>query len=194
MVNRWLFISKCIDLKFARSLCYQIILVDEFLHKRSLLILKMKLSSYAKQVGVSYKTAHRWWKAGQISGYQLPTGTIVITEGTDKSKDNIACIYARVDSESERQQLEDRVAKLKNYAIAKEYHIYKVYREVASGFDDRRKYLIQALKDNNYNILLVEDRDNLAKNGINYLNVLLEMNNKKLEFADFSSSNAPTYT
>lgn len=38
----------------------------------------MKLSDYAKQVGVSYRTAWRWYKDGAISGQQLPSGTIII--------------------------------------------------------------------------------------------------------------------
>ncbi len=40
----------------------------------------MKLSDYAKQVGVTYKTAWQWWKAGQLDAYQLPTGTIIVRE------------------------------------------------------------------------------------------------------------------
>jgi predicted site-specific integrase-resolvase len=36
----------------------------------------MKLSAYAKQVGITYKTAYQWWKAGQLDAYQLPTGTL----------------------------------------------------------------------------------------------------------------------
>ena len=46
----------------------------------------MKISDYAKKVGVCYKTAWRWYRAGQISGYQMKTGTIIITE-LDKSED-----------------------------------------------------------------------------------------------------------
>lgn len=38
----------------------------------------MKLSTYARQIGVTYKTAHRWWKAGKLDAYQLDTGTIVV--------------------------------------------------------------------------------------------------------------------
>ena len=40
----------------------------------------MKLSAYAKQVGITYKTAWQWWKAGQLDAYQLPTGTIIVRE------------------------------------------------------------------------------------------------------------------
>lgn len=38
----------------------------------------MKLSQYAKQQGISYKTAWRWYKAGQLDAYQTVTGTIVV--------------------------------------------------------------------------------------------------------------------
>jgi predicted site-specific integrase-resolvase len=144
----------------------------------------MKLSSYAKKVGVSYKTAHRWWKAGQISGYQLPTGTIVVIEEKSIERENIACIYARVDNVGQKQQLAKQVIKLKQYAIAKKYKIYQVQQEIASGCDERQHILERALRDDNYNILLVESCDRLALNGINYIKILLEKTGKKLEIAD----------
>jgi putative resolvase len=40
----------------------------------------IKLSQYAGQQGISYRTALRWWQAGQIKGYQAPTGTIIVAE------------------------------------------------------------------------------------------------------------------
>jgi putative resolvase len=43
----------------------------------------MKLSAYARQVGVTYKTAYAWWKAGQVDAYQLPTGTIIVRAPKD---------------------------------------------------------------------------------------------------------------
>ena len=38
----------------------------------------MKLKDYARQQGVSYRTAWRWWKAGKLPGHQMDTGTILI--------------------------------------------------------------------------------------------------------------------
>lgn len=41
----------------------------------------MKLSAYAKKLGVSYRTAWRWYKNKQIPGaYQLPSGTIIVPD------------------------------------------------------------------------------------------------------------------
>ena len=41
----------------------------------------MKLSTYAKKLGLHYQTAWRHYKKGLIPGaYQLPTGTVIIPE------------------------------------------------------------------------------------------------------------------
>ena len=40
----------------------------------------MKLATWAKQQGVDYKTAYRWFRAGilPVPSRQLPTGTILV--------------------------------------------------------------------------------------------------------------------
>lgn len=38
----------------------------------------IKLSEYAKNNSICYKTAHRYWKNGFLMGKQLKTGTILI--------------------------------------------------------------------------------------------------------------------
>ena len=42
----------------------------------------MKLSVWAKQQGISYQAAWKWWKAGKlpVEAEQMPTGTIIIKE------------------------------------------------------------------------------------------------------------------
>lgn len=73
----------------------------------------MKLSQYAKQQGISYRTAFRWWQAGQIKGYQAPSGTIIVTEGEASllPPQKIA-IYARVSSQEHKENLERQVERL----------------------------------------------------------------------------------
>jgi len=43
----------------------------------------MKLSEYAKKIGITYRTAWTWWKAGYLKGQQIPTGTIIVDENQD---------------------------------------------------------------------------------------------------------------
>ncbi len=53
-------------------------------------IQSMKLSSYAKKLGIHYNTAYRLFKRGQIPGYQLPTGTVIIKEPVDQTEKRTA--------------------------------------------------------------------------------------------------------
>ena len=43
-------------------------------------ITPMKLRQYAKQQGINYRTALRWFRDGAIQNYQAPSGTIIVTE------------------------------------------------------------------------------------------------------------------
>lgn len=141
----------------------------------------MKLSHYAKQAGVSYRTAWSWWKSGAISGYQLPSGTIIVD--VDKGSpisENVVCIYARVSSSENKPNLESQAERLVQYSTAKGYRIYKVVKEVGSGLNDNRKQLSNILSDNKYNILLVEHKERLARFGTNYMRILLEQYRQKI--------------
>jgi len=146
----------------------------------------MKLSEYAKKVGVSYRTAWRWWKQGTLGGYQLPSGTIIIEEEDNSKPDLVACIYARVSSAENKDNLERQAQRLTDYAIARGYKIYKVVKEIGSGLNDNRQKLAKILIDPNYNVLIVEHKDRLARFGTNYLEILLKELNKKLEIVNES--------
>lgn len=145
----------------------------------------MKLSDYAKKAGVSYKTAHRWWKAGQLKGYQIPsTGTIIIESDDPVKQEKIALIYARVSSAEARPNLDRQATRLTDYATKRGYRIYKVVKEIGSGLNDNRKLLSNALQDENYNILIAEHRDRVTRFGLNYIKLLLEATDKRLEIVN----------
>ena len=59
----------------------------------------MKLSVWAKEQGISYRTAWRWFKLGKlpVPAKQLPSGTIILETSKDKSSLDVA-IYAQVSS------------------------------------------------------------------------------------------------
>ena len=65
---------------------------------------------------------------------------------------------------------------------------YKIVKEVGSGLNDNRKKLAKILVDDNYNILIVEHKDRLARFGTNYLNILLEKIGKKLEIVNLAEN------
>ncbi len=61
----------------------------------------MKLSDYAKQMGVRYETAWRWFRDSKIQGRRIGPHTIIITEGQEepaKAPSHRVAIYTRVSS------------------------------------------------------------------------------------------------
>ena len=57
----------------------------------------MKLSNYAKQQGVRYETAWRWFQDGKIKGHRVGAHTIMIDEGQEvqPSLPQKVVVYAR---------------------------------------------------------------------------------------------------
>lgn len=141
----------------------------------------MKLSDYAKSQGVSYRTAWNWWKQGIIKGRQLPTGTILIEVDATTQSSVVACIYARVSSSENKDNLDRQAERLTQYAVAKGYTIHKVVKEVGSGLNDNRKKLNQILSDKNFTVLVVEHKDCLTRFGANYIDILLSETDGRLE-------------
>lgn len=141
----------------------------------------MKLSEYAKQQGTSYSTAFRWWKAGNIKGYQAPTGTIIVTTEEPIGKTEKLALYARVSTRERKNNLERQFERLSSYCAAKGYQINLVVKEIASGVNDSRPKLLVLLKDTTITRLVVEQKDRLTRFRFNYLETLLEAQGRAIE-------------
>jgi predicted site-specific integrase-resolvase len=144
----------------------------------------MKLSDYAKSKGVSYRTAWRMWKRGELKAVQLPSGTVIV----DNSTPNIqgVVIYARVSSAENKSNLESQAERLTRYCEAKGYQITGIVKEVGSGVNDNRKKLIKLLNEDDYHLIVVEHKDRLTRVGFNYLKVLLNKQGKDIEVVNLA--------
>lgn len=138
---------------------------------------KMKLSEYARRMGVSWRTANRWFHDGQIEGaYQMPSGTIIVPD-EDKltpSEDGATIVYARVSSSSRRStDLEKQAERLVGFCIANGWVVDKILKEVGSGLNDHRPKLESLLlSDSKIKRIVVEHKDRLTRFGFNYLQIL----------------------
>jgi putative resolvase len=139
----------------------------------------MKLSDYAKEVGVTYKTAYQWWKAGQLDAYQVPTGTIIVRE--PKAAATGAALYARVSSADQKDDVTRQLQRLRDYAAARGYQVVTEATEIASGLNDERPKLKKLLTDARVGVLVVERRDRLTRFGYSYIATLLEHEGRRVE-------------
>ena len=144
----------------------------------------MKLSDWAKQQGISYKTAWRWFKNGKlpVAVRQTATGTILIEE--TKADIREAVLYARVSSSDQKQDLDRQIARLVRFATEKGLVIVKTVTEIGSALNKRRPRLLKLLSDPTVQIIVVEHKDRLMRFGAEYLESVLAAQGKKLLVAE----------
>src|SRR5260370_30432206 len=143
----------------------------------------MKLKDYARQQGVSYRTAWRWWKAGKLPGRQMDTGTILVEPkaAASSSRAQRVAIYARVSSAEKPGKLESEAERLAAYCAARGYQVAKVVKEVGSGVNDARPRLLALLDDQSVSLIVVEHKDRLTRFGFRYLDTLLKAQGRAIE-------------
>jgi putative resolvase len=142
--------------------------------------MSMKLSVYARQIGVTYKTAYRWWRAGRLDAYQLETGTVIVRDPLPKSATGVA-LYARVSSVDQKNDLERQMERLKDYAAAHGYHVMRMVQEIDSGRNRRRPKFLKLLTDPTIGVIVLEHRDRGTRFGFTYIEQLLAMQGRRIE-------------
>lgn len=144
----------------------------------------MKLSDYAREHGIQYRTAWNRYKKGKIPGAFLDnTGHVVIPVEPKETLGKTA-IYARVSSNKQKEDLERQVERLTKFTIEKGLTIEIIVKEIASGVNDERPKLTKLLKNNNWDTLVIEHRDRLTRVGYNWFNLFLQQQNKKIIVAN----------
>lgn len=148
----------------------------------------MKLSQWAKQHDITYRTAWGMYRKGLLNdiAYELPSGAIRIKElpketAEDPDNKKIAT-YARVSSSENKTNLESQSQRLQDYCAARGYKIHKNVKEIGSGLNDNRKQLEALLRDTTIQKIVVEHKDRFARFGIHYIELLMQIQGRSIEF------------
>ena len=137
----------------------------------------MKLSQYAKKLGICYRTAWNQFNNNLIPGaYKLPSGTIIVPDNIIENNNQKygVILYARTSSSQNKKLLDEQAKRLELYAISKGYKIKQIIKEFGSGLNDSRKQLTKILKENQYDKIIVEHKDRLTRFGFNLINLLTD--------------------
>src|SRR5215469_510779 len=144
----------------------------------------MKLSAYAKQLGLHYDTAYRMWQRGEIAGYQVPSGTIIVTvppvSPSLPARPGRVAVYARVSSAENRKHLEGQAERVSAYCAAKGWQVAKVVKECGSGVNDQRPQFLALLADTSISHIVVEHKDRCSRFGVAYIQNLLKTQGREL--------------
>ena len=141
----------------------------------------VKLSEYAKIKRITYKAAWNRFKEGRLDGaLQDEFNRIYVKMGDEETKGKNAVIYARVSSNEQKASLLQQQARLENYAKLNGLDIVDSYKEIASGINDNRPVLSKILQRDDWDILLVENKDRLTRFSFNYIKTLCESKGKTI--------------
>lgn len=141
--------------------------------------------SAGKLLGVSTRTIQRWDKQGLIKTVRTPKGRrrIPLSEVKrilkQRTNDRRAVIYARVSSQKQDKDgnLERQIERLLGWAKENGYEVVRVFKDVASGINDKRKNfwkMMEFIKENHIPFVIVEFHDRLTRFGLRYVEVLLK--------------------
>jgi len=151
----------------------------------------MKLKDYAKQQGISYKTAWRWYHAGKLPGRQMDTGTILVDVDQDHPtvpQPTRVAVYARVSNAENKPNLDSQAERLVAYCAAKGYQVVKVVKEVGSGVNDARPKLLALLEAPTVSLIVVEHKDRATRFGFRYLDTLLRSQGRAIEVVNLAEN------
>ncbi|MHB1435442.1 MAG: IS607 family transposase [Thermoplasmata archaeon] len=140
----------------------------------------MKLSEWARQAGVRYETAWKWFRDGilPVPATRLPTGTILVMPPAPPPAS--VALYARVSSPDQKKDLERQKARLVTYATERGHQVGRVVEEIGSGLNGHRSKLLSVLQDPNVGGIVVEHRDRLARFGSEYIEAALSSSGRRL--------------
>jgi len=138
-----------------------------------------------KLLGVSTRTIQRWDKQGLIKVVRTPKGRRRIPKSEvfrllrEKFNDRRAVIYARVSSQRQQKDgnLERQKERLLKFAKENNYEVVKVFQDVASGINDKRKgfwKMLNFVKQEGIPYVIVEFPDRLTRFGMHFVEKLLE--------------------
>jgi putative resolvase len=144
----------------------------------------MKLSVWARQQGISYRTAWNWWQQGKlpVDIEQMPSGTLIIKERKEVA--GAVVLYARVSSSDQKNDLDAQIGRLSAFASAKGWAVSKTVSEIGSGLNGRRSKLMKLLSEPAISVIVVEHRDRLMRFGSEYVESALQATGRKLIIVD----------
>jgi putative resolvase len=142
----------------------------------------MKLSAYAKHLGISYQTAWRMWQRGELPAHQLPSGTVIVEVPASPkiARPHKVVVYARVSSADQRQDLERQAERVMAFCAAKGWPVAKVVKECSSGINEGRPQFLALLADTSLSHIVVEHQDRCSRFGVAYIQTLLQTQGREL--------------
>lgn len=145
-----------------------------------------KPQEFAEMIGVSVKTLQRWDKEGKLKANRTPTDRRYYTHqqyvdymGDGNSKRGKTVIYTRVSTSKQKDDLQNQVEYLKQYANAKGIIVDEIFEDVGSGLNYNRKKWNKLIEDCMLGLIktiIVAHKDRFIRFGYEWFERFLKSN------------------
>lgn len=157
-----------------------------------------KPKDFAKMLNVSVKTLQRWDNENILKAYRNPKGRRYYTQeqylaftGASSNIDKKIVIYTRVSTNNQKDDLNNQVEFLKNYANSKGLIINEIITDIGSGLNYSRKKWNELITDcinQKVQTIIISNKDRFIRFGydwferflLNYGVNIIIVNNDKL--------------
>ena len=145
----------------------------------------LKPKDMSELLGISVKTLQRWDQEGKLAAYRNPSGRRYYTKeqyeeyiGIQKeNKVGKTVIYARVSNSGQKDDLENQVEFLKQFANARGMIVDEIITEIGSGLNYNRKKwnkLIDDCLEGNIQTIIIVHKDRFIRFGYDWFERLLK--------------------
>jgi len=141
---------------------------------------------FAEMIGVSVKTLQRWDNDGKLKAQRSPTDRRYYTHsqyveymGDGHAKSGKVIIYTRVSTANQKDDLNNQVEFLKQYANAKGIIVDEVFEDIGSGLNYNRKKWNKLIEDCMLGLIktiLVAHKDRFIRFGYEWFESFLKSN------------------
>jgi putative resolvase len=145
-----------------------------------------KPQEFAEMIGVSVKTLQRWDREGKLISQRTPTNRRYYTHkqyvdymGIVQQNKGKTIIYTRVSNASQKDDLENQIEFLKQYANAKGIIIDEIFKDIGSGLNYNRKKWNKLLEDCMLGVvktIIIAHKDRFIRFGYSWFEQFLKSN------------------
>lgn len=149
-----------------------------------------KPKEFAEMIGVSVKTLQRWDREGILKAHRTPKDRRYYTDkqyteytGKREQKARKTIIYARVSSNNQKDDLNNQVEFLKQYANAKGMIVDEIFEDIGSGLNYNRKkwnQLIEKCIAGEISTIIIAHKDRFIRFGYEWFEKFLQSNGTEI--------------
>lgn len=153
----------------------------------------MSIGKFSKEIGISINHLRLLHKTGELVPVKITKGGTRYYSDKQlngylglNEKDKKVILYARVSTKQQKDDLENQIKNLKEYAYSKGYN-FEIISDIGSGINYKKeglKKLLEKINNSEISKIVVLYKDRLTSFGFELIEFLANINNIEIETID----------